>query len=140
LAALPPIVAKGGSKYTPTGMATVPKGDTIETVETPVTPRRTQETTSESPAAGSKSHGGSAVVEKKEAAEEVEEEGEQEEEDEPRLKYHRLTGSLNSVYRSGDATSSFLVSGDKMVCVTPDVLLSTTNDVYRYSALIMAIS
>jgi hypothetical protein len=35
--------------------------------------------------------------------------------EEPRLKYHRLTGNLSSVYRNGDATSSFLVGGDKMV-------------------------
>jgi hypothetical protein len=37
-------------------------------------------------------------------------------EDEPKLKYHRLTGNLSEVYRNGDATSSFLVAGDKMVC------------------------
>ena len=37
-------------------------------------------------------------------------------EEEPKLKYQRLTPNLSSVYRSGDATSSFLVSGDKMVC------------------------
>ena len=43
-------------------------------------------------------------------------EGEDEdEEDEPKLKYERLTGNLGAVYRNGDATSSFLVSGDKMV-------------------------
>jgi hypothetical protein len=38
--------------------------------------------------------------------------------EEPKLKYHRLTDNLNSVYRSGDATSSFLVSGDKMIVGT----------------------
>ena len=43
------------------------------------------------------------------------EEDEDEEEDEPKLKYHRFTGNLGSLYRNGDATSSFLVSGDKMV-------------------------
>lgn len=37
------------------------------------------------------------------------------EEDEPKLKYARLTGSLGGVYRNGDATSCFLVAGDKMV-------------------------
>jgi hypothetical protein len=36
-------------------------------------------------------------------------------EDEPKLKYHRLTGNLSSVYRGGDATSSFIISGDKMI-------------------------
>ena len=38
-------------------------------------------------------------------------------EDEPRLKYQRLTGNLGPVYRNGDSTSCFLVSGDKMVRV-----------------------
>jgi vacuolar protein sorting-associated protein 41 len=35
--------------------------------------------------------------------------------EEPKLKYHRLTDSLTSAYKNGDATSSFLVSGDKLV-------------------------
>ena len=35
--------------------------------------------------------------------------------EEPRLKYVRLTERLGGVYRNGDATSTFLVSGDKMV-------------------------
>jgi len=35
--------------------------------------------------------------------------------EEPKLKYSRLTSSLGPVYRNGDATSSFLVAGDKMV-------------------------
>lgn len=43
------------------------------------------------------------------------EEDEDEEDDEPKLKYNRFTGSLGSLYRNGDATSSFLMSGDKMV-------------------------
>ncbi len=33
----------------------------------------------------------------------------------PKLKYARLTQHLGGVYRNGDATSSFLVGGDKMV-------------------------
>lgn len=41
---------------------------------------------------------------------------EDDEDDEPRLKYARLTQHLGPVYRNGDATSSFLVAGDKMVC------------------------
>jgi hypothetical protein len=40
---------------------------------------------------------------------------EDEEEDEPQLKYARLTQHLIPVYRNGDATSAFLVAGDKMV-------------------------
>src|SRR2546430_17538878 len=51
------------------------------------------------------------------AQDEEEEDGNEDDEDEePRLKYVRLTGSLSSVYRNGDATSCFLVAGDKMVC------------------------
>ena len=38
------------------------------------------------------------------------------EDEEPRLKYAYLTKHLGPVYRNGDATSTFLVAGDKMVC------------------------
>ncbi|PSN60324.1 vacuolar assembly protein-like protein [Corynespora cassiicola Philippines] len=38
--------------------------------------------------------------------------------DEPKLKYTRLTGSLGPVYRNGDATSTFIVAGDKMIVGT----------------------
>lgn len=48
-------------------------------------------------------------------AEEDVEEDEDEEDKEPNLKYTRLTPRLSSVYRNGDSTSSFQVSGDKMV-------------------------
>lgn len=47
--------------------------------------------------------------------EDEEDEDDDEEDDEPKLKYARLTGQLGSVYRNGDAMSSFLVAGDKMV-------------------------
>ena len=40
---------------------------------------------------------------------------EEEEDEEPRLKYASLTKHLKPVYRNGDATSAFLVAGDKMV-------------------------
>ena len=50
------------------------------------------------------------------SANEEEGEGSEEEEDEePRLKYASLTKHLKPVYRNGDATSAFLVAGDKMV-------------------------
>jgi vacuolar protein sorting-associated protein 41 len=42
-------------------------------------------------------------------------EEEEEEEEEPRLKYAPLTKNLTSLYRNGDASSAFLVAGDKMV-------------------------
>jgi hypothetical protein len=42
-------------------------------------------------------------------------EEEEEDEEEPRLKYATLTQNLSSLYRNGDASSAFLVAGDKMV-------------------------
>lgn len=44
-----------------------------------------------------------------------EDDDEDEEDEEPKLKYTKVTSSLASVYRNGDATSSSLVAGDKMV-------------------------
>ena len=55
--------------------------------------------------------------------EDEDEDDEEDEDEEPKLKYARLTQHLNGVYRNGDATSAFLVAGDKMV----GLLLSETN-------------
>lgn len=60
------------------------------------------------------------VSERSSAAEEQDQENDGEEEDdddddEPRLKYTRLTKSLGSVYRNGDAVSCNLVFADRMV-------------------------
>ncbi|KAJ5760941.1 hypothetical protein N7520_008097 [Penicillium odoratum] len=41
-----------------------------------------------------------------------------EDEEEPKLKYAYLSKHLGSVYRNGDATSTFLVAGDKMIVGT----------------------
>jgi hypothetical protein len=57
--------------------------------------------------------GGKDVV-KDDDDEESDEESDDTEE-EPKLKYTRLTSSLGPVYRNGDATSAFMVAGDKMV-------------------------
>lgn len=46
---------------------------------------------------------------------EEEDEEDEEEEDEPRLNYTSLTKNLRPLYRNGDATSAFMVGGDKMV-------------------------
>ncbi|KAJ9145494.1 Vacuolar assembly protein [Pleurostoma richardsiae] len=46
------------------------------------------------------------------------EDEDEDEDEEPRLKYARLTSHLGSVYRNGDATSTFLVAGDKMIIGT----------------------
>ena len=56
---------------------------------------------------------GKSGAENREGGETSEEEDEEDEE--PRLKYTPLTKHLKSVYRNGDATSAFLVAGDKMV-------------------------
>ncbi|KAJ1326077.1 vacuolar protein sorting-associated protein 41 [Microdochium nivale] len=45
---------------------------------------------------------------------------EEDEDEEPKLKYARLTQHLSAVYRNGDATSSFIVAGDKMIAGTHD--------------------
>ncbi|KAF6828701.1 vacuolar assembly [Colletotrichum plurivorum] len=50
--------------------------------------------------------------------EEEEEDEDDDEDEEPRLKYARLTQHLGPIYRNGDATSSFLVAGDKMIIGT----------------------
>ncbi|CAK7267440.1 Vacuolar protein sorting-associated protein 41 [Sporothrix epigloea] len=49
---------------------------------------------------------------------EDEDEDEDDEDEEPKLKYARLTQHLGGLYRNGDATSTFVVSGDKMVVGT----------------------
>lgn len=54
-------------------------------------------------------------TESEDGEEEEEEDDEDEEEEEPKLKYARMTTHLGPVYRNGDATSTFLVAGDKMV-------------------------
>jgi hypothetical protein len=46
----------------------------------------------------------------------VAEDDEDDEDEEPKLKYARLTTQLPGIYRNADATSAFLVAGDKMVC------------------------
>ena len=46
---------------------------------------------------------------------EEEEETDEEDDEEPKLKYASLTRSQGPVYRNGDAASTFLVAGDKMV-------------------------
>lgn len=75
-----------------------------------------------------------------------EEEEEEEEDEEPRLKYASLTKHLKPVYRNGDATSAFLVGGDKMVGGSQDILSGasesqrTNTEVYRLLGLTMATS
>ncbi|KAF7114074.1 hypothetical protein CNMCM5793_007054 [Aspergillus hiratsukae] len=50
--------------------------------------------------------------------EEEEDDNDDDDEEEPQLKYLYLTKSLGAVYRNGDATSSFLTAGDKMIIGT----------------------
>jgi hypothetical protein len=56
-----------------------------------------------------------ADEEQDEDEDEEDDDEEEEEDEEPKLKYARLTQHLGPVYRNGDATSAFLVAGDKMV-------------------------
>lgn len=56
-----------------------------------------------------------AEDEDEEENEDDDDDGDEDEEDEPRLKYTSLTKNLKPLYRNGDATSAFLVAGDKMV-------------------------
>ena len=60
------------------------------------------------------------TVDESDVEEEDDDEGEDEE---PKLKYARLTAHLLPVYRNGDATSAFLVAGDKMVGPRREVCL-----------------
>lgn len=62
-------------------------------------------------------------------SEEGEEDSEDDEDEEPRLKYARLTQHLGPVYRNGDATSAFLVAGDKMVPPSSQALLGDADRV-----------
>ena len=55
---------------------------------------------------------------------------EEEEEEEPRLKYALLTKHMKPVYRNADATSAFLVGGDKMVGGSCGVLSGITRSTY----------
>ncbi|KAL8951405.1 MAG: hypothetical protein Q9222_002626 [Ikaeria aurantiellina] len=79
---------------------------------------------------------------------EEEEEEEDEEDEEPRLKYASLTKHVKGVYRNGDATSAFMVGGDKMVIGTHNgnihVLslpsLSSIRVYHAHSASVSAIS
>lgn len=59
------------------------------------------------------SNGRMAAAQEDQESETTEEE--EEEDEEPRLKYASLTRHLKPVYRNGDATSAFIVGGDKMV-------------------------
>ncbi len=72
-----------------------------------------------------------------------EEEDDEDEDEEPKLKYARLTQHLGPVYRNGDATSAFLVAGDKMVRMPqtrPSSRRPPANPVDRSSALTTATS
>lgn len=53
------------------------------------------------------------------AEHESDDESDDDADEEPKLKYTRLTASLAPIYRNGDATSTFMVAGDKMVRPSP---------------------
>jgi len=66
--------------------------------------------------ARTQSHAETAASDGKESAGQDSDDDEDDDADEePKLKYSRLTSNLLPIYRNGDATSSFMVAGDKMV-------------------------
>ncbi|KAJ4290959.1 Vacuolar protein sorting-associated protein 41 [Kalmusia sp. IMI 367209] len=69
-----------------------------------------------------------------------EDDDEDEADEEPKLKYTRLTSSLAPVYRNGDATSSFLVAGDKMHILTIPTFQPLRNYNAHPSASVTALS
>ncbi|KAL8974873.1 MAG: hypothetical protein Q9197_000906 [Variospora fuerteventurae] len=72
-------------------------------------------------------------------SETTEEGEEEEEEEEPRLKYASLTKHIKPVYRNGDATSAFIVGGDKMhVLSLPS--LKSIKVYHAHSASVSAVS
>ncbi|TQS39260.1 hypothetical protein Golomagni_00219 [Golovinomyces magnicellulatus] len=93
-------------------------------------------------------HNVKCVAGEKSASEVELEDDTDEEEEEPRLKYERITTQLGSIYRNGDATSAFLVAGDKMFIGTHDgnvhILLLPSYELLRvyhaHSATISSIS
>lgn len=60
-------------------------------------------------------HGAEGEEDEEDEEDEDDDDEDEDEEDEPRLKYTSLTKNLKPLYRNGDATSAFLVAGDKMV-------------------------
>ncbi|KAI9724991.1 MAG: hypothetical protein M1812_000267 [Candelaria pacifica] len=75
-----------------------------------------------------------------EASEEGQEEDDDEDE-EPKLKYARLTSHLGGVYRNGDATSTFLVAGDKMhVLILPTFQTLRVYQAHKASVTAISVS
>lgn len=85
--------------------------------DTPTVQTRSPTNTTESPQDSRQGYDGHSSSDSGDGVEDGtdEEEESDDEDEEPRLKYAYLTKHLGSVYRNGDATSSFLVAGDKMV-------------------------
>ena len=64
-------------------------------------------------------------VVKEDEEEDEDDEDEDDEDEEPKLKYASLTKGQAAIYRNKDATSAFLVGGDKMVRILQPIKLST---------------
>ncbi|GAB1318123.1 Vacuolar protein sorting-associated protein 41 [Madurella fahalii] len=67
---------------------------------------------------GEEDEGGDDDESEGEEEEDDDDDEDEDEDEEPKLKDARLTQHLGPVYRNGDATSSFLVAGDKMIIGT----------------------
>lgn len=111
--------------------------------ERDTSPARSRPSSTTNPDEHEQRHQDSDVVsegsdEQIEGEDEEEEEETDEEDEEPRLKYSYLTKHLGSVYRNGDATSTFLVAGDKMVGVhLGSTSVPSANDISRLLERIM---
>ncbi|KAF3930484.1 hypothetical protein ABW19_dt0200331 [Dactylella cylindrospora] len=94
-----------------------------DTTDGDETPKATEETT----ASVVQSHTHDARHAEPQTGENEEEDNDDEDEDEeePKLKYVRLTSTMGNVYRNGDATSTAIVIGDKLVL--PLFLSSSTS-------------
>lgn len=111
--------AKGSSEAAPKDGS---KTNIVDEQEAQQKGQETQENEEEDDDDGEDEEDGEEEDEEEEDDEEDDEDSD--EDDEPELKYTPLTQHLAGVYRNGDATSAFLVAGDKMVWSPPIYFVS----------------
>ncbi|KAF3910805.1 hypothetical protein ABW20_dc0103258 [Dactylellina cionopaga] len=90
----------------------------IDTADGDETPKATDETTASVVQPIDRGHSHDAAGEPSTAGGGEEDDEDEEDEEEPKLKYVRLTSSMGNVYRNGDATSTAVVAGDKLIIGT----------------------
>lgn len=107
----------GDEEGTPTPLAVI-ASDPMTDADVTRAERRTYEAEERRSSTVETTDGDEDEVDEEDDEEEDDDDEEDEEDEEPRLKYARLTPHLGPVYRNGDATSSFLTAGDKMIIGT----------------------